>query len=266
MDANRINVANKNRLETFTSKWYFFVLLLLAQFIIMPFATRNFNPQQMGQIITVTLDNAPQTHLGNFNIVFQALSVIMILLVVVMKNNVGRIFSGYVALSYLIFAIIQNIAITELYGFSIVTVNVLMFLFVAYAWIREAFRPENSYSFSNLSRRHCWMILLSLFAFYCPFDMQGQLDFNPIHFMTRNTASAFCMTTPLFLTIMTLNLPNVNIATYRITAIIGFIIGIYNMAPFADSQTVWVGFLHLPLLLISLYCIVVSYKSTKGRR
>jgi len=68
------------------------------------------------------------------------------------------------------------------------------------------------------------------------------------------------------LTIMTLNLPNVNIATYRITAIIGFIIGIYNMAPFADSQTVWVGFLHLPLLLISLYCIVVSYKSTKGRR
>ena len=47
---------------------------------------------------------------------------------------------------------------------------------------------------------------------------------------------------------------------YRITAVVGFIIGCYNMASFFNPGTVWLGFVHLPLLLISLYCAVLSYR------
>ena len=88
----------------------------------------------------------------------------------------------------------------------------------------------------------------------------GEIDWNLLHFFTRNTATAFCLTTPLFLTILTLNLPKVNIATYRITAIIGVIIGLYNMMNFFNPHTVFLGVVHVPLLTISLYCVILSYK------
>lgn len=71
---------------------------------------------------------------------------------------------------------------------------------------------------------------------------------------------AFCLTTPLFLTILTLNLPKVNIVTYRITAIIGVIIGLYNMMNFFNPHTVWLGVVHVPLLTISLYSAILSYR------
>lgn len=238
----------------------FFVILVLAQFVLMPFASWNFDPTNIGTIIIVTLSNAPQVNLGRLNILFQSLSLLILILLLVMRDRFRTLFNIYVAVSYLLFAIIQNVAFIDEYGFSFVTVNVVMFLLVAYVWIREALHSENHFDFSNLRWKYSWMIVLALFAYICPFTMQGQLDFNPLHFFSRNTTTAFCLTTPLFLTILTLNLPKINIVTYRITAIMGFIIGIYNMAPFSNPNTVWMGVLHLPLLIISLYCAIMSYR------
>ncbi len=253
------------KLKSFSSKWYFFAILVLAQFVLMPFSSRNFNPMNSGYVVSMTLSNAPQVHLGSLNILFQSLSLLLLILLLVLKDKFRKPFNIYVAVSYLSFAFIQNVAITEEFGFSMVTVNVVMFLMVAYVWIREVLHSENHFDFSNLSWKYSWMIVLALFAYLCPFNQQGQLDFNLLHFFNRNTATAFCLTTPLFLTILTLNLPKINIVSYRITAVIGFIVGIYNMASFFNPYTIWVGVLHLPLLIISLYCAILSYipKKTK---
>ena len=248
------------KLKGYTKKWWFFALLLLAQSVLMPIVSRNFEPQDIDRMVIVTLGNAPQGHLGNLNIVFQSLSLLMFILLFVFKNRVRTLFNAYVSVSYLTFAFIQNIAVTEQYGFSVVTVNLVMFLFVAYVWIRETLHPENNYNFSGFKWKYAWMIVLALFAYWCPFTHQGQPDLNPLHFFTNNTATAFCLTTPAFLTILTLNLPKVNIVTYRITAIIGFVIGIYNMFNFFNPHTVWLGFVHIPLVSISLYCAILSYK------
>ena len=248
------------RLKRISTRWWFFALLLLAQTVLMPFATRNLAPQDIGRIIPATLANAPQTHLGDLNILFQGVSLLLLVLLLVFRNRVRTLFNAYVALSYLAFAFIQNMAVTERYGFSVVTVNLAMFLFVAYVWIREALRPQGGYSFGNLRWKYAWMVVLALFAYWCPFTLRGEADLNPLHFFTHNTATAFCLTTPLFLTVLTLNLPDVNVVTYRITAVVGFIIGCYNMANFFSPGTVWLGFVHLPLLLVSLYCAIISYR------
>ena len=250
------------KLEQYSAKWWFFALLLLAQWVLLPFVSRNFDLENVIQMVSVTLGNAPQGHLGNINIVFQSLSLLMFIVLFVFRNKARILFNTYVAVSYLAFAFIQNMAVTEKYGFSVVTVNLVMFLFVAYVWIMETMQPKNDYSFSEFKWKHSWMIILALFAYWCPFTHQGHLDFNPLHFFTNNTTTAFCLTTPAFLTILTLNLPKVNIITYRITAIIGFIIGIYNMFNFINPHTIWLGFVHLPLIIISLYCSILSYKVT----
>ena len=175
-------------------------------------------------------------------------------------------FNGYVALSYLAFAFIQNMAVTERYGFSVVTVNLVMFLFVAYVWIRETLNPKNTFDFSNLRWKYAWMIAFALFAYFCPFTSQGAFDWNPLHFFYKNSVTAFCLTTPAFLTILTLNIPKINIVTYRITAIIGTVMGIYNMFNFLNPHTVYVGIMHIPLLTISLYCTILSYRQTSKQK
>ena len=248
------------KLKRISTRWWFFALLLLAQTLLMPFASRNFAPQDIGRISPATLAGAPQMQLGDWNILFQSVSLLFLFLLLVFRNRVRTLFNAYVAVSYLAFAFIQNVAFTEQYGFSVVTVNLVMFLFVAYVWIREALRPQGSYDFGNFRWKYAWMIALALFAYWCPFTLRGEADLNPLHFFTHNTATAFCLTTPLFLTVLTLNLPQVNVVTYRITALVGFIIGCYNMGSFFNPGTVWLGFVHLPLLLISLYCAVLSYR------
>jgi hypothetical protein len=180
------------KLETISTKRQFFVGLLLAQFVLLPFASRNFDLRDIGRIVSVTLSNAPQVHLGGFNSLFQSLSLLMFILLFVSKDRMKSLFNAYVAVSYLAFAFIQNIALTEQYGFSVVTVNLVMFLLVAYVWIAEVFTPKNSFDFSNFRWKYVWMMILSFF--------------NP--------------------------------------------------------HTVYIGFAHLPLLIISLYCTVMSYRIT----
>jgi hypothetical protein len=247
-----------------SKKWWFFLILLIAQFVLLPYTSRNFDMGNINDIISTTLTNSFQLQIGEYNIYFQVLSLLMLVLLIAFRNKMKLVFTIYVAVSYIAFAFIQNIAVTEKYGLSIITVNLVMFLFVAYAWIRELFHAKNDYSFSNVKWKYSWMILLSLFAYLCPISANGGFDFNPVRFFYMNSATAFCLTTPLFLTILTLNIPQINIATYRITAIIGFIIGLYNMLSFLNPHTINIGILHIPLLVTSLYCFIVSYKVDKG--
>lgn len=250
------------KLEEFSKTKWFFVILLAAQGVLLPFASRNFSMKNIGEIVSATLDNAPQMNLGGLNFYFQSLSLLMIVLLFVFRSRMRKVFNMYVTLSYLFFAFFQNIAVTERFGFSVVIVNVIMFLFVAYVWVLEIFQSKNSYDFGNFHWKYIWMFILALFAYWFPFTM-GHLDLAPLHFFTRHSATAFCFTTPLFLTILTFNLPKVNIVTYRITAIVGFIIGVYNMFSFFNPNTVYFGYAHLPLLIISLYCAILSYKLKK---
>lgn len=252
------------KLDYISRKWWFFVILVVAQSLLMPYASKNFRIDAIDSIIYTTLQNSLQMGMSNYNIYFQVLSLSILILLVILKNRMKLIFNIYVAASYILFSFIQNIAITEKYGLSIVTVNVVMFLFVAYVWILEIFQSKNDYSFSNFKWKQSWMILLSLFAYLCPLSPSG-IDYNLLHFFYRNSTTAFCLTTPLFLTIMTLNIPKINLITYRITALIGIIIGLYNMLSFLNPHTIFLGVLHIPLLAISLYCCILSYRINRNK-
>jgi hypothetical protein len=248
-----------NKLERATRKWWFFAILICAQFLIMPFSTQNFDFKEIGSIISTTLSNSFEVRMHDYYIYFQIFTIIVLLLLLVLKNKFAKVFNIYVLLSYIAFAVLQNIALTETYGLSVVTINVLMFLFVAYAWLKEVIKPENDYTFSNLNWKESWLIPLAFIAFWAPLS-HGVFDFNPMYLLYSGSSLAFCLMTPVFLTIMTFNIPKINIITYRITAIIGVIIGFYNMMNFQNPKMINVAILHLPLLFISFYAMIKSYR------
>jgi len=249
----------KSRLLKVTRKWWFYVVLILAQVFIWPYSTANFSYLEIGDMIGYTLGNSLQVKMHGMYIYFQLFAILILFLLFYYKNRFAKVFNWYVMLSYIAFAVLQNVAITDKYGLSIVTINVCMFLFVGMAWLGEILKPQNDYSFTRLNWGHSWLIALSVLAFWIPLN-HGAFDFNPKYFLFNGSSLAFCMMTPVFLTILTINSPNINIAAYRITAIIGVIIGLYNMNNFQNPATVNLAILHLPLLIISLYAMYNSFK------
>ena len=259
---------NIKTLEKLTEKWWFFVILFVAQFILFPIATKNFDFSEVGRIIGKTLSNSIMGDIKHYYLYFQLSTIIIFLLLIVYKNRVRRLFTLYVIISYVLFSLLQNIAITDHYGISIVTVNLVMFLFVGYSWCNELLNQKNDYSFSNLNWKTSWLVLISIICFWWPLNWET-LKFSPdLHLLIDNGSSlAFCAMTPIFLTIMTLNLPNVNILTFRITSLIGVIIGVYNMMNFLNPITINIAVMHLPLLIVSIHSLILSYKkhTTKAK-
>lgn len=247
-------------LEKTSRQWWFYLSVICAQFVLVPLSTRNFDFTQIQNILSTSLSKALIFKLTALYPYFQVTSILFIGTLLLLKNKFGRIFSLYVTISYLTFAVIQNIALTETYGFSMVTINVLMFTGVALTWLRECLHPETDYSFRNLSWATCWTIPMALLAFWLPLDIKTlQFSFTGTAFLTNGSALAFCMMTPVFLTIQTLCMPRVNRVTYRITAFAGLLLGFYNLSHFFNPYTVNLGIIHLPLLTISLYSFIYSF-------
>jgi hypothetical protein len=59
---------------------------------------------------------------------------------------------------------------------------------------------------------------------------------------------AFCFTAPVFLYLLCILYPKVNIVMYRISAYVSFLYMLFNLAHWFNADTWWMGFLHIPLL------------------
>lgn len=196
--------------------------------------------------------------------VFKIIPIVLIVLIAIFRNRVGRLFNIYVAFSYMLFAIGQNIAATEKYGVSICTVNLIMFPLVAGFWAWEAIVLQNDFSPAKIPVWRYWVVPLALLAFLAPGKPRaGMTDFSPVYLFTNGAGMAFCMMTPVYIGLLTLYWPKVNIATLRVTSLVGLIIGLYNMHInfiISPGTQWWNGVLHTPLLSISLYGLILSLK------
>jgi hypothetical protein len=201
--------------------------------------------------------------------VFKVIPILLIISVLIFRNKVARLLAIYAGVSYVLFTIGQSIAITEKYGVSICTINVLMFLTVAAFWIFEAVVLQNDFTLKKLPVWRYWVVPLAALAFWAPSGRAGRPDFNPLYLFTNGAGLAFCMMTPVYVGLLTLYWPRVNIATLRVTSLVGFIIGLYNMyVNFAlnPAGRWWNGVLHIPLLVISIYGLVLSLKHIQVKK
>jgi len=91
-----------------------------------------------------------------------------------------------------------------------------------------------------------------------------QLD--PSYLLLGYFGVAYCLTTPVVLTLMALYHPDVNVPTMRLTAFLGLIFGVLNVArPLTAGPTptaIWEGtILHLPLLITSAYALGLTIRT-----
>ena len=254
----------QGKLDRITRKWWFFLLFVLIQFV-PPYASKGYKfPEEWGNVIKHALSNPIVYSYSGLYPIFKVIPIILLIGIIVFRNRVARLFSIYVSISYVLFAFGQSIAITEKYGVSICTINVVMFLTVAVLWIWEAVVQHNDFTWRKQPVWKYWVVPLAVLAFWYPLDWRTwKPDFNPVYLFTNVAGVAFCMMTPVYVGLLTLYWPKVNIAALRVTSLVGLSIGIANMFTnflVRPSVNWWNGVLHIPLLVISLYGLILSLK------
>lgn len=219
----------------------------------------------IGWITGEVLSNAMMYDYPMVYPIFKIMPIVLVFSIAFLGNRVNQFFSLYVGINYVLFAFLQSIALTEKYGLSIITVNLFMFIIVAAFWFWETIVQRNDLTPRKQSRWKYWVIPVAFLAFWYPCSISGAVavqDFNLIHFITNEAGLAFCLMTPVYLSILTLYYPRVNVATMRVTALVGAIIGVYNVMVnfFFAPGLWWNGILHIPLLTISAYALILSFK------
>jgi len=128
----------QTRLEYVTRRWWFFLLIALSGSIIPAYVSKGYDWSEMGSILGIIFSQAIIESLAPLYPIFRVIPIILIICIIFLHNKVTRIFSVYVSITYVLFAIVQNIAMTDEYGLAIVTGNVVIFLVVAGFWMWEA--------------------------------------------------------------------------------------------------------------------------------
>jgi hypothetical protein len=131
----------------------------------------------------------------------------------------------------------------------------------------EVVEEKNDFEIRKHPLWRWWVAPLAVFSFLAPVDANTMLpDFNPLRMLTNEAGLTFCMMTPVVLAVLTLFHPRVNHVILRILGFAGMLLGAVNMVMwfFVESWGWWMGVLHIPLVVISVYAFVLSQVRTAG--
>lgn len=239
----------------------FVVISFLPPYTEQPYTNRDIQDLIISVLIAST---KPYGHLGP---IFHVATLLLVLLIGLFGERMGRVLAAYMGLNYLVLAFIPTMATTEEWGFAIHTGALVACLILGIAWIVVAIRGDLKPSFKGVAPMRYLFLPLALLAFWTPTNVELQPHFDPLLLLTSpDYGLYFCMTTPVFLFLLTLFYPRVNFFAFRITAFNGLLYGFINMMHFFYPGRWWMGVLHLPLLLISLYALLLPRLTTLGRQ
>jgi len=260
-------VVNRANIEKLTRRWWFYLLILVILFI-PSYTTKALNPQDTPKLVQQVLSN-PLIYQFQWLFVLSKLITIALVAAVFLSGKFVtryRIFSTYVVILLLAIAIFQNAAITSDYGFAVLTGNLIVMTIVALFWVWELIVCKNDFTFKKTTRWNWWVVPMAFLSFWFPVNATTGVpipDFSPMYLVNNGSVLSFCMIVPVILAIVILFYPTVNLATLRVTSFVGLLIGVLNMISWFGINPLawWMGVLHIPLVLISLYVFIISLKS-----
>ena len=176
------------------------------------------------------------------------------------NGKVSKYFYAYLAVSYVFMALAQNITFNEEFGFVIIFSNLLQTLLVGVLWAQAIFAARNDLSPVKPERWRFWALPLAVLAFWAPMNEIGEPNLNPVLLLTSAYGLAFFFTTPVIVFILTLYHPSVYKPAYRFLCLVGAYLGVLNMGGplMIPGYPLWVAFLHIPLLSISVYGLLLE--------
>ena len=242
------------------SKWLYpaiYLALILISFI-PSYAEISYPPQAAQDVIISLLRVAIEPYRA-FAPIFHLATLLIVIGLLWKPARMGRLVAAYMGVNYLIIALAQSMGHTEKYGFVVHIAALATMLLLGTTWLFVAFRDELHLRARKPSLLEIGLLLLALLAYWGPYRVVNeaiQADFDPLLLLTSpDYGLTFCFTTPVFLLGLILFGSPVNRFAYRITAFSGLLYALFNLTHWFNPETRWMGFLHLPLLIISAYAL-----------
>ena len=246
--------------RTFTQKWWFYIILLLL-FFLPSYATEPFDQRQSPLVIQQVLKDPLIFRYPFLMLLTKAITALLVLAVFTLGNRARRVFNIYMTLIYIGLALFQTSAFTEDYGFVILSGNLVLVFVLALGWGVETLVEHNDFTRRRIPLGKWWVAPLALLAYLAPVasDVIAP-DFNPLGMLSNPACLTYCMLTPIIIAIMTLFHPTVNRPLLRLMSFVGVIFGLVNVITWfvISPEGWWMGILHMPLMLISIYGYVLS--------
>jgi hypothetical protein len=256
-----MNKIPKNLMER---KWfYFFIYILFLTISLLPLYTEKAYAYENTQDVIINLLMVVLTPYKSWGIFFHFFTLLIVVLITFKPKTSGRLFSVYIGLNFLVIGLVQSLGRTEKYGFVMHTSVLVMSVILAIIWIWVAIRGEIETSFENMHWYHYFLLPLALLSFWSPYQVVGNSvrpDFNPLLLLTSpDYGLTFCLTVPVFLYFLILFYPKINLFAFRITAFNGLLYALFNLTHWFNPATRWMGVLHIPLLVFSIFALIQSH-------
>jgi drug/metabolite transporter superfamily protein YnfA len=192
---------------------------------------------------------------------FHVATVAVIVLALLHPTVAGRVMAAYFGVNYLLIAALQTNALTEKYGFAVQTGALIATALLGLRWLWVAWRDKLQASFRAVPAWRWILFPLALLVFWSPIALQGNKvvpNFDPLLLLTSpDYGLAYCFVTPVFLFLLILFYPSVDVLAFRATAFNGLLYGLYNLTHWFNPDMVWMGAMHVPLLVISLGALLM---------
>lgn len=262
---------SKYNINSLTARWWFIALVPLIFFFSPPIVQKNGFPitdfSKSFETIGYIGANNFTGYFAKFSPLMNIIALLVIVFVFVFKNKFNKVFSIYVALLMIFYGITQNTSYTDKFGIGIITSSYILLPILSGVWIWEAFAGKTDFSVKpKINFYTISAFCFALFAFWNPINSELMPDFNPVYLLTNGGNSMFCTMTPMILAVLFFFYPNINTAVLRVTglsgATIGFIQLVMHLGIFVKTNW-WIGVLHIPVFLLSLASIIVSFKADK---
>jgi hypothetical protein len=239
----------------------FILITFLPLYTQTPYAPEN-TQDVIVSLLSVSIE--PYQQLAPF---FHVATLLIIILIALFAEKMGRILAAYMGLNYLVIAFTQSIGTTQKYGLVIYTGALIISVVLGVVWIMVAVKGNLKPSFRNVPHKRYLLLPLAVLAFWAPYNSAVQPDFSPALLLTSpDYGLAFCFTTPVFLFLLILFYPQVDTFAYKITAFNGLLYGLFNLTHFFNPALRWMGVLHLPLLILSASALWLPYGSGRSQR
>ncbi len=243
-----------------TQRWWFYVLLVLL-FFLPTFSTVAFDQRQSPLVIQQVLKDPLIYRYPLLMPLAKVSTAVLVAAIFIFGNRARRVFNLYMTLIYLGLALFQTSAITEDYGFVILSGNLVLMFVLTLAWVVETLVEDNDFSKRNIPLWKWWVAPPALLAYLMPVasDVIAP-DYNLLSMLSNPACLTYCMFTPVVIALLMLFHPNINLPLLRLMCFVGIIFGLVNMITWfvISPEGWWMGILHLPLLLISIYGFVLS--------
>lgn len=244
-------------------RWFYPAVygLLVILSMLPPITQVPYDPRNTQDVIMNILMVSIQPY-RSWGWAFHVATLAVIALAVLRPKVAGRVMATYFGVNYLLIAALQTNADTEEYGFAVQTGALVATALLGMLWLWVAWRNRLQASFKDVPLWRWTMLLLALLVFWSPIALEGSKivpNPNPTLLLTSpDYGLTYCFMTPVFLFLLILFYPRVDRFALRVTAFNGLIYGLLNLTHWFNPDRVWMGVMHVPLLVISLVALLIS--------